>query len=117
MPERQVEGVNVRETGLKQWQFDYTESDVEALYRRGDWHSWQDEINWLERFGEQDNELTPGETIAMTEDLRSLESRHAPFTSDPDQAYEMAHKFRAENNQRYAQQHGQGVGQAGSKRR
>ncbi len=86
-------------------QMDYQPSDMELVYRRGDWHSWQDEIKWLEQFGEHDRRLTPGETIAMVEDLRSLQQAGAPFTKDPDRAYQMAHRYRAENNQRYARQH------------
>ncbi len=88
MSEREVRGVRVRPTGYKSWERKYSLSDVEVLYRRGDWHNWRDMIHWLETQGERDNELTPGEVIAMTEDLRRLEDSGAEFTKDPRKAYE-----------------------------
>ena len=75
MPEKRIEGVKVQDSPHKKWQYDYGMGDMKALYRRGDWHNWQEEIRWLENHGEADNELTPGETIAMVEDLRSLNQR------------------------------------------
>ncbi len=112
MPVRQVEGVRIEETGHKKWNFDYGPGDVKALYKRGAWRSWQDEINWLQQYGERDNELTPGETVALVEDLRSLMQARAPFTSDPMQAYQMAHKYRMENNRKFAREHAEAVQQA-----
>ncbi len=115
MSEKRIEGVKVRETGLKRWEFDYREGDMKALYNRGDWHNWQDEINWLQEFGERDNELTPGETVAMVEDLRSLAEAKAPFTTDPSQAYGMAHQFRGDNNRRFAGEHDRAIHEARGK--
>ncbi len=115
--ERKIEGVNVRETGSKQWQFDYTPSDMEVLYRRGEWHNWQEEIDWLQRFGEQDRKLTPGETVAMAEDLRSVQESGAAFTPNPDQAFQMAHKFRTDNNRRFAETHVEAVVRAHAQRK
>ncbi len=112
MSERKVEGVTVRETGHKKWAFDYGPGDMEAVYHRGQWHSWQDIISWLEKYGERDNELTPGETVALAEDVRSLLSSGGAFTSDWKQAYQMAHKYRQENNQKFAKQHAQATEQA-----
>lgn len=73
---------------------DYTESDVEVVYRRGQWRSWDDVIRWLETKGEQDNELTPGEVIAMVEDFRRLNQSGVPFTNDPHRAFQLAHEHR-----------------------
>jgi hypothetical protein len=105
MSEKSVEGVQVKETGKKKWDFDYRQSGMEAVYRRGDWQSWEDIENWLDRNGDADNEITPGEAIAMGEDLRSVEAAGEAFASNPEQAYRMAHKFRGENNQKYAAEH------------
>lgn len=116
MSERRIQGVKVRETGNKQWQFDYQQGDMKALYNRGEWHSWRDEINWLQEHGERDNELTPGETVAMVEDLRSLAGAGAPFAMSADRAYEMAHRFRGENNRRFAQEHQQVIQEARGKK-
>lgn len=73
---------------------DYTISDMEALYRRGEWHDWQDAVNWLKREGNNDNELTPGEVRALEQDLETLEKEGAEFVPDPDKAFQMAHAKR-----------------------
>ena len=86
MPEKDkdIEGVEIKKTGHKHL------SDMQVLYRLGSWHNWDEAIHWLETKGEQDNELTPGETVAMTEDLRKLKSKGAKFTSDAKKVCEMA---------------------------
>ncbi|MDI7276958.1 MAG: hypothetical protein QME94_13350 [Anaerolineae bacterium] len=112
MPVRHVQGVRIDETGNKKWDYDYGPSDVKSLYRRGAWRNWQEEINWLQQYGERDNKLTPGETVALVEDLRSLMQARAPFTSDPMQAFQMAHKYRMENNRKFAREHAEAVQQA-----
>lgn len=89
------EGVRIQPSPHKKMVKDYTQSDMDVVYRRGDWHSWRDMIHWLETQGERDNELTPGEVIAMVEDLRQVERSGEQFTKDPHKAYEMAHKHRA----------------------
>ena len=60
MSESRIQGVKVRMTPNKKWDFDYGLGDVQALYRRSEWHNWREAIKWLQEFGEQDNELTPG---------------------------------------------------------
>jgi hypothetical protein len=114
--ESRIQGVKVRMTPNKKWDFDYGLGDVQALYRRSEWHNWREAIKWLQEFGEQDNELTPGETVAMVEDLRSLAESRAPFVMNPEQAYKMAHKFRNQNNKRYTQEHEQAIQMAKASR-
>ncbi len=74
---------------------DYAQSDMEALWRRGEWHSYQDAIHWLETKGNDDNELTPGEVMAMEEDLKKLEQENKPFVNNPAEVFNMAHKGRS----------------------
>lgn len=107
MTEKIVEGVKVEETGHKHWELDYKQSDMESAYRYSQPSSWDSLISWLEQHGEAKKRLTPGETVALVEDLRSVRSSGAPFSSDPDKAFEMAHKHRGENKQKFAQQHAQ----------
>ncbi|MGE5307867.1 MAG: hypothetical protein ACM3OC_02125 [Deltaproteobacteria bacterium] len=73
---------------------DYAMSDVEAVWRRGDFNSYQEVEQWLKARGNADNELTPGEVMAMEEDIMKLEQQNAQFTKDPDQAFTMMHKGR-----------------------
>jgi hypothetical protein len=89
---KRTEGVRVNDTGNKSWRHKYDLSDMEAVYRRGQWHSWDDIINWLETYGEADNELTPGETVAIVEDLRSVRDARVPFTNKPSEAYDLVFK-------------------------
>ncbi len=103
----QIEGVTMNLTPNKKLNFDYGPGDMQAVYNRGPWKNWKEGIAWLEKKGEADNELTPGETIALVEDLRSVAQAKEPFTDDPVKAYRMAHKHRAQNNKKYAQEHQQ----------
>ncbi len=89
MEQERVEGVDVKRTGKKRWEHAYDLSDIQAVYRRGHWQSWDEMIHWLETEGEKDNELTPGETIAIVEDLRSIRDAGIPFTNDPRKAYDL----------------------------
>jgi hypothetical protein len=95
MAEQQnIEGVDVNRTGNKDMRKEYAESDVEVLFRRGEWRNWDDAINWLEQNGDSDNELTPGETIAMKEDLSELRKRGEKFFGDPRKVYDMTRRHR-----------------------
>jgi hypothetical protein len=86
---------NIEDTGNKDWEKDYTKSDVEVLFNRGEWKDWDDAITWLKREGDQDNELTPGEVVSMTRDLERLKDEGTRFTRDPQRVYEMAHERRS----------------------
>lgn len=97
MKEQDVQGVEVKKTGNKQWERDYGEGDIEVVLSRGDWQDWDDAINWLEENGEQDNELTPGEAVAMAEDLRDLRDQGEPYSNDPNEVYNKAHQYRAQH--------------------
>jgi hypothetical protein len=41
-------------------------------------------VTWLEKNGDQDDELTPGEAVAMKEDFQRVQQSGEQFTSDPD---------------------------------
>ncbi|RJQ52315.1 MAG: hypothetical protein C4521_10600 [Actinobacteria bacterium] len=73
---------------------DYDESDMQVLFRRGQWQSWRQAIDWLESQGLDDNELTPGEVKHMLEDLQQLERENVSFSSDPMQAHSLAKQHR-----------------------
>jgi|GEM_PF-4653870 hypothetical protein len=73
---------------------DYEEEDVLALYQRGDWHSWEEIIRWLEGPGRTDPALTPNEVVYLLDDLRRLRERGVPFTADPRRAYLLARSLR-----------------------
>ncbi|HEX2924115.1 MAG TPA: hypothetical protein VHS06_12565 [Chloroflexota bacterium] len=87
--EKKTEGVKVHKTGKKSWEHKYDLSDMQAVYRRGHWNSWDEIIGWLKAHGEGDNELTPGETAAIVEDLQGVRDARVPFTNDPRKAYDL----------------------------
>lgn len=99
------DGITLHLTGDRQLAFDYEQSDMQVAYRRSTPNSWQDIISWMEKKGTFDNEFTPGEVVAMVEDLRSLKQNGTPFTNNPDQAFAEAHKLRGQNNQQHQQLH------------
>lgn len=72
----------------------YRQSDVEVLFRRGNWRNWDDAIHWLEENGEADSELAPGEALALRADLMTLRDMGFKFIHKPDELYKMAHEHR-----------------------
>lgn len=70
---------------------DYQQSDVEVVYRRGEWHSWGDIVQWLERGlsrdQQADNELSEAESRQLLDDFRKLDQQGKRFTDDPGRAY------------------------------
>jgi hypothetical protein len=89
MSQERGSGVNFEDTPNKDKEESYQRSDVEVVFRRGDWHSWDEVIDWLGDRGEADNELTPGEVIAMKEDFENLKKQGEKFTNDPDAVFRM----------------------------
>jgi hypothetical protein len=85
---------NIEDPGNKDWEKDYTKSDVEVLFNRSEWKDWDDAITWLKREGDQDNELTPGEVVSMTRDLERLKEEGTQFSRDPQRVFKMAHERR-----------------------
>lgn len=78
-----------RESGEKDWERRYDHNDIETLLRREDWKSWDEVIAWVERYGEQDKALTPGEALAIRDGLVRLKASGAEFTRDPDRLFHM----------------------------
>jgi hypothetical protein len=67
----------------------YRKSDMEVVYRRGNWRSWDDIITWLQREGADDSELVGAEVEKMIEDIRHVREQHKEFVNDPAKAYEI----------------------------
>lgn len=74
----------------------YKQSDVEALFRRGDFGSWDELLTYLEgrlQHDEQvDNEFSEVESREIVADVRKLRDTHAPFSTDPHRAFETLRK-------------------------
>ncbi|MDZ5442305.1 hypothetical protein U2F26_06100 [Micromonospora sp. 4G57] len=70
---------------------DYQKSDVEVVYRRGDWNSWSDIVRRLEgglsRDQQADNELSEAESRQLLDGFRRLDQKGERFTDDPAGAY------------------------------
>jgi hypothetical protein len=71
---------------------EYRRPDVEVLFRRGNWRSWDDAIHWLEENGEADGELSPAEALAMREYLASLRDTGFRFRRRPDEAQRLSRR-------------------------
>jgi len=100
MPEENIQGVEVNVTGNKQWPMNYEESDVQQIFKdagvaEGKVNSWQGLLQYIEQHGEAQWHITPGEAVAMKEDLAHVLKSGIAFTKNPDQAYQEMHKYRA----------------------
>jgi len=103
MANEKIEGVNiVNRTGKTTPE--YTRSDVERIYQMARPRSWQDLVSFIEQRGDSLWHITPGEAVAMRDDFQQLATRNVPFRENPDQAYEEAHKFRAQNRPKEEQE-------------
>lgn len=88
--EDKVDGVDVvNQTG--DFHRGYRESDVEQIFRDAKPHSWKDLLNFVEKKGDSEWHITPGEAIAMKQDLQRLVQSNAPFESNPAKAFEVMH--------------------------
>jgi hypothetical protein len=69
----------------------YDQSDVEVVYRRGDWHSWADIVRWFEKqlrtSKQADNEFSAQESQQLLEGFKRLNERGEKFTNDPEKAF------------------------------
>lgn len=62
----------------------YKKSDMERIYHDAHPHSWQDLINFIEKKGDSEWHITPGEAMAMKDDLKHLtEQRSVHERSEP----------------------------------
>ncbi len=73
---------------------DYDASDVKHVMHQMQFNSWDQIVDWLQKHGMNDNELTPSEAQNMMNDFQQLAMRNEPFTMDPDEAMKMAKKHR-----------------------
>jgi RNA polymerase-interacting CarD/CdnL/TRCF family regulator len=67
---------------------DYEESDVAHILRKYKFGNLQEMIQWLEREGDNDRRLAPGEVSRMIQDLQKVQQRKAEFSTDPHRLYE-----------------------------
>lgn len=100
MPEEQIEGVKVNVTGDKNWTMDYRESDVGQLFRdysrrKGSApKNWQDLMQFDEAEGAGEWHITPGEAVALKQDMEEAMKHNAPFSDDPNKVFQEMHQYR-----------------------
>ncbi len=75
-------------------ELDYDEQDLQSLFTRGPWRSWNDVARWLEKTGGGEALLSPQQAIAIREDFAQLEKDGVPFVRDPHQVYDLTHNER-----------------------
>lgn len=81
---------------------DYRESSLRiVLLERGPHRNWNDVARWLHSAGRSDPELKPSDVQKMLNDMDQLVMDNVPFTTDPGQAFNLAHEHR-----KHAAQHG-----------
>jgi hypothetical protein len=73
---------------------DYTEDDLTHIFHQGDFHGWDDVIDWLHNYGGEDNFLHPGKVKNIHDDLVRLRDANEEFTNDPHNVYVMAKGYR-----------------------
>jgi RNA polymerase-interacting CarD/CdnL/TRCF family regulator len=79
--------MNAKNRTIDRSQKDYDASDVQHLLRVRQWRSYDEMIKWLQREGDNDNELTQGEVRHLIDDLSRIRQRGAEMISEPNQLY------------------------------
>jgi hypothetical protein len=79
--------MNAKNRTIDRSQKDYDASDVQHLLRIRQWRSYDEMIKWLQREGDNDNELTQGEVRHLIDDLSRIRQRGPEMISDPNQLY------------------------------
>ncbi|MGH2447886.1 MAG: hypothetical protein ACRDFS_04705 [Chloroflexota bacterium] len=103
MPQERIEGVEVNMTGDKNWTMDYRPSDLNQVIddyiakKHQKPSSWKDLIGFVENHGESEWHITPGEAVAIKEDLSEAKSHGDQFTDDRSKLFQEIHQYRSQN--------------------
>lgn len=93
----EIQGVDITNMGSKDWKPSYAESDVAELYKKAHPTSWQDLLNYVEKKGDATWHITPGQAIAIKEDLVQVIHHNLRFANNPQQAYKDLHQYRGQD--------------------
>ncbi len=74
----------------------YEQSDVETLYGKSDFSSWDEIVDWLEKNAENDMDISEDKAKAMAEDFKKLRDDGVEFTKDPAEAFGLVQEEHAE---------------------
>ncbi|HEX6799535.1 MAG TPA: hypothetical protein VF116_17645 [Ktedonobacterales bacterium] len=95
--DRDIQGVDISNPESKGWKPGYEESDVRDLWRHANASSWPQLLRYVENKGDNTWHITPGEAIAMKEDIEATMKSGASFPNSPEQAYQEMHSHRGQD--------------------
>lgn len=72
---------------------DYDETVMEQLFRRGDWKSWDDCINWLRDAAHNASSLTSQHVDSLIQHLTRLRDSKVPFPLDYREAFKLVQQY------------------------
>ena len=69
----------------------YTVSDVQQIYEEGHPKNWDDVVKFIEKKGDKQWHITPGEVKAMKDDFQKMSQSGGEFINDPKKAFDKVH--------------------------
>jgi hypothetical protein len=81
--------LNMEQTGQGLAGRNYGEKEIKTVLGRGDFQSWNDVINWLDRNGSREIGLNAQSVHSLRQDFQRLQDQGANFTTDPTQVVQM----------------------------
>ncbi len=67
----------------------YSETEIRTVLGRGEFHSWNDVIQWLDRNGTRESGLNAQSVNSLRDDMQRLQNQGAEFTKDPSRIMQM----------------------------
>ena len=80
---------NMGEMGSSMGNRNYSETEIRTVLGRGDFHSWDDVIQWLDRNGTREGGLNAQSVNSLRDDMQKLQNSGAEFTKDPSRIMQM----------------------------
>lgn len=87
--QEKIDGVDISNPSSRRYGESYRESDIAEIYKDAHPTSWQDLLNYVEKKGDATWHITPGEAIAIKQDIqRVMKSGNKSFPNNPKQAFQ-----------------------------
>jgi isopropylmalate/homocitrate/citramalate synthase len=77
-------------TNGKETENDYTPQDIRHILVQANFHFWGEVVDWLQKNGATDTELTPQKVNLIMRDFRKLSDEGTEFTTNPEEAESLA---------------------------
>ncbi len=88
MADKKNDQVNIsNQTSDEKQKESYRVSDVQQLFEQSHPQNWQDLLKFIEKSGDKQWHITPGEAKSLKDDVQKAIDQKKPFQNDPKKAF------------------------------